>query len=290
MGIDVGKIAARYRKLILEEINSSKTKLEIKIVGFLIQGDKESQKYALLTKNACIEVGIPFELVSVTPENVEACIEAANQDDSITGIFIYYPIHGDDNDDRLRRLVSPQKDIEGMSDYWTDKLYANQRFDDLDHLYKAILTCTPLAILKLLEETDVYAEYGLPLQGQTITIFNRSTVVGRPLAYMLANDGAQVFSFDKDGGMIIISSHEISREDALRSSDVVITGVPSKDFELIKASELKEGVICINLSHFENFAEDAQKFARIYVPRIGSLTIAMFLRNAVRLASRDSTT
>lgn len=41
--------------------------------------------------------------------------------------------------------------------------------------------------------------YGDRLYGKTITIFNRSEVVGRPLAALLANDGARVFSVDLDG-------------------------------------------------------------------------------------------
>jgi len=67
---------------------------------------------------------------------------------------------------------------------------------------KSILPCTPLALVKCLESMGVYDRslpYGDRLYGKTITIFNRSEVVGRPLAALLANDGARVFSVDLDG-------------------------------------------------------------------------------------------
>lgn len=36
------------------------------------------------------------------------------------------------------------------------------------------------------------------MEGKTVTIINRSEIVGRPLAAMLANDGADVYSIDID--------------------------------------------------------------------------------------------
>gem|GEM_PF-2839291 len=40
---------------------------------------------------------------------------------------------------------------------------------------------------------------GKPLAGKRATAFNRSEVVGRPLASTMANDGGEVVSFDLDG-------------------------------------------------------------------------------------------
>lgn len=69
---------------------------------------------------------------------------------------------------------------------------------------KAILPCTPLAIVKVLEYALVYnplLAYGSRLYGKTICVINRSEVVGRPLAALLAHDLARVFSVDLDGIM-----------------------------------------------------------------------------------------
>jgi methylenetetrahydrofolate dehydrogenase (NAD+) len=64
---------------------------------------------------------------------------------------------------------------------------------------KCILPCTPLAIIKILDFIGTYNSslpYGDRLYGKTITVINRSEVVGRPLAALLANDGARVLSVD----------------------------------------------------------------------------------------------
>jgi methylenetetrahydrofolate dehydrogenase (NAD+) len=66
---------------------------------------------------------------------------------------------------------------------------------------KSILPCTPLAIVKVLEFVGVYnklLEWGDRARGKVITVINRSEVVGRPLAALLANDGARVLSVDID--------------------------------------------------------------------------------------------
>jgi methylenetetrahydrofolate dehydrogenase (NADP+)/methenyltetrahydrofolate cyclohydrolase len=120
-----------------------------------------------------------------------------------------------------------------------------------------------------------------------VTIFNRSAVVGKPLAHMLCNDGAKVHSFDIDGGITLekgrVLPDPIEREEALAESGVVITAIPSRDFEKIKAVELKDGAVCVNVASIQNFEDEAKEKAGIYVPRVGPLTVAMCLRNVLRL-------
>jgi 5,10-methylene-tetrahydrofolate dehydrogenase/methenyl tetrahydrofolate cyclohydrolase len=123
--------------------------------------------------------------------------------------------------------------------------------------------------------------------GKIVTVFNRSEVVGRPLASMLANDGATVYSFDVDGPILYqkgkISETSLSRVEALAISDIVITGVPAGDFKLVSAAELKPGAVCLNFSTRKNFAEDIDKRASVFIPRVGPVTVAMCLRNTLRL-------
>lgn len=102
--------------------------------------------------------------------------------------------------------------------------------------------------------------YGDRLYGHTITVINRSEVVGRPLAALLANDGASVYSVDINNVQQFSrgeglrkprhESHVIpgwTMEDCLPLSDVVISGVPGEKFK-VPVSLLKHGAICINFS------------------------------------------
>jgi methylenetetrahydrofolate dehydrogenase (NAD+) len=123
--------------------------------------------------------------------------------------------------------------------------------------------CTPLAIIKILEYLHIYnpiLPYGNRLFGRTLTVINRSEVVGRPLAALLANDGACVYSVDIDGVQqftrgegIRKRRHEVVEKpgfklcDVAPLSDVVISGVPGDKFK-VPVDLLRDGVVCINIS------------------------------------------
>lgn len=283
--LDPDILASFHRDDVRTQI--SQRSLAINVIGFLVSDDNASKTYAQYTKTSCESVGLRFTLVEASKELISGLIEKANADSEVHGIFVYYPIYGDTRDAAIKDSIEPRKDVEGLSSYWMKKLYANERFDDSNRQFKALLPCTPLAIVKLLEETEAHSELGLPFQRKTITIFNRSDVVGRPLAYMLTNDGAKVYSFDSDGGFAIFgpeaSQKGISREAALQASDVIITGVPGKEFKKIQATEINAEVICLNFSSVQNFENDAKEKAGLYIPRVGPLTVAMCMRNALRL-------
>ncbi|GAA5846844.1 hypothetical protein JCM9279_004463 [Rhodotorula babjevae] len=277
---------------------------------------------------------------------VEEAILLANQDDDVNGIMVYYPIFGPRQDGYLQQAVSPLKDVEGLNFTWLFSLYHNTRFIDPrklalaaqvltpepfvqskaqavpstssapvvsppneDGLVKAILPCTPLAIVKTLEHCQVYnplRPYGSRAFGRTITVVNRSEVVGRPLAALLSNDGARVFSVDLDGiqeftrrkvdsessgesgskasfhPCHVVKKCELSFEECLAASDVVIGGVPSKSYK-IPTVHLKEGVIAVNFSESKNFEDDIKEKASLYCPGIGKATIVLLQRNLLRL-------
>lgn len=143
-------------------------------------------------------------------------------------------------------------------------MYQNIRFLDPETLrQKSILPCTPLAIIKILEYLHIYntiLPYGNRLFGHTICVVNRSEVVGRPLAALLANDGACVYSVDITGVQKFTRGeglrkrrHEIvdlegaTLKDVAPLCDVVISGVPGDKYKF-DTSLLREGAVCVNFS------------------------------------------
>ncbi|KAI9636671.1 methylenetetrahydrofolate dehydrogenase [Dioszegia hungarica] len=208
------------------------------LVGILATKKEDARTYAEFTKKACESIGINFELRLVGEAregmdgegvgiDVEEAILEANDDDDVDGMMVYYPIYGGRQDQYLQSVVSPYKDVEGLNHQFLFNLYHNVRFINpltlrpipASHLpqplkpspsdgdsapsgtVKSILPCTPLAIVKVLEHIGVYnkmLEYGDRARGKVITVINRSEVVGRPLAALLANDGARVLSVDID--------------------------------------------------------------------------------------------
>ena len=207
--------------------------------------------------------GFLFQLRRVHREDLEDQILATNQDDSVDGIIVYYPVFNDRQDQYLQQIVDFSKDVEGLSHRYIFNVYQNIRFLDDCRIRKSVLPCTPLAIIKILEYLRVYntiLSYGNRLFGHSITVINRSEVVGRPLAALLANDGACVYSVDITGVQQFTRGEGIKKRrqeviekagwtlaDCAPLSDVVISGVPGDAYKF-PTHLLREGAICINFS------------------------------------------
>ena len=94
--------------------------------------------------------------------------------------------------------------MEGLCHTYRSNLYRNVRY--LDYPYnsqKCVLPCTALSVVKILESCpgcyDAHRPAGRHMENRVVvTVINRSEIVGRPLAAMLANDGAEVYSVDLD--------------------------------------------------------------------------------------------
>jgi 5,10-methylene-tetrahydrofolate dehydrogenase/methenyl tetrahydrofolate cyclohydrolase len=272
---------------------------ELKIVGLLSQSEGPARTYAEYARRGAEAAGITMELRSLEPSQAAAAIREANADPAVDGIFLYYPLVDAAEDRWLRELVDPRKDVEGMHSFWSRLLYENRRYVDDAGSLRAILPCTPLGILKLLDAAGLSRHGGpAPLEGVVACVINRSDIVGRPLSAMLANDGATVISLDVTGAVVfepaigrhayVVRDTDADRGRALRAADVVITGVPSRDFALVTAEQIKPGAICVNFSQFRNFDDSVLDVAAAFVPRVGPMTVAMATRNLLRLVSLAS--
>ena len=175
------------------------------LVGFLANDDTAAGVYVRMTQRACEKTGVAFELRRVARVDIEAAVIAANKEARVHGIIIYYPIFGGPIDDYLRDVIGLEKDVEGLNHRYRYSLYHNIRTIDNDAGKKCVLPCTPLAVIKIMEYLGAYDRtrpVGHQLDGKVAVVFNRSEVVGRPLAAMLANDGATVYSIDISGMLV----------------------------------------------------------------------------------------
>ncbi|KXS20568.1 NAD(P)-binding protein [Gonapodya prolifera JEL478] len=292
--LDAAEVAKPFRDELKLKVSSMIEKPLL--VGFLGNDDPAARKYAKWTAKSCAEVGIRFELREVPRVELEDRIIDANADSSVHGIMVYYPCFGPSIDQYLQNVVAKEKDVEGLNFQFRYNMYHNIRFLDKEEKLKSTLPCTPLAVVKVLEHVAVYnpkLPFGNRLHGKHICVINRSEVVGRPLAAMLANDGAKVWSVDVDNVLIFSRgvglkhrNHKVSEstqklDEILPLCDVVISGVPSPSYKISTAS-LKEGVVAINFSSAENFEASVVERASFYIGSVGKVTVAMLERNLVR--------
>ncbi|KAK1078858.1 Methylenetetrahydrofolate dehydrogenase [NAD(+)] [Friedmanniomyces endolithicus] len=295
-------LAGAIPKSLLAEVIADLRNLDNapRLHGYLANTDPAARMYADWSAKTCRENGFDFTLHEVEREDLEDEIRHANIDDSVDGMIVYYPVFDTRRDQTLQWTVSMFKDVEGLSPQLISNMYQNIRFlDPPMNARKSILPCTPLAIIKILEYLQIYntfLDYGKRLFGRRITVINRSEVVGRPLAALLANDGAEVYSVDitgvqhfSRGSGLKKQKHEVrdmdgwSLEQCLPISDVVVSGVPNEAYK-VPTHLIREGAVCINFSSEKNFTPDVKERAAIYVPAIGKVTILILLRNLLRLA------
>ncbi|CAK9088749.1 unnamed protein product [Durusdinium trenchii] len=294
------EVAAPFREEIREAV-ATMGGVGPKLVGFLANTDPAAKKYAEWTGKAMSADNLRFELREVQESNLEEELEKANKEVGVDGIMIYYPVfgqrpsfHGGSHDDYLRDTVSPYKDAEGLNHFYRRALYQNKRYVDSESTKKCVLPCTPLAVVKTLEHLQVYdpsLPVGERMTGKTAVVVNRSEVVGRPVAAMLANDGAKVWSVDIDSvyifmrGKLVLPAESITTEAAVKEADIVILGVPSEKYKM-DPSWIKEGAVVINVATSKNIDEKALLSTRPgvrYVGQVGKVTVAMLERNLLRL-------
>ncbi|WLF80587.1 NAD-dependent 5,10-methylenetetrahydrafolate dehydrogenase [Lodderomyces elongisporus] len=296
-------LASTIAKPYQEEVIAAVSKLSFRptLVGFLANDDPAARMYANWTGKTCESLGFTYKLVETSKNDLETSLIKANKDNDVNGIMVYFPVFGDKQDQYLQQLISPEKDVEGLNFLYYHNLYHNVRFLDPPHnQQKSIIPCTPLAMVKILEYLGVYnniLHYGNRLYGKKVLIVNRSEVVGRPLAALLANDGATVYSVDINNIQQFtrgddlserrhlvkdLNDDESSLEKLAPQCDVIITGVPSESYKF-PTELVSHGTVVINFSSFKNFNDDVKERAGLYVPSIGKVTIAILLRNLLRL-------
>jgi len=271
--VDGRKIAEKIRKNVAFEIE--KLKLEYKITPNIytikIGNNPESNIYLKLRDTACEKVGIKpnnIELPeSASEEEVINLISRLNEDKKVHGILIQFPIPKHLSSDKLMSSLNPKKDVEGLTPLNMGKTLVGDEY---------IVPCTPLAVLKILEEEKIR------LQGKDIVIVNHSNIVGKPLIALFLNRNATVsitHVFTKDlkkfttGADILVTASGIPK---LIKKEHVKTGSFVVDVGIIKTSDGIIGDV-----DFESVKNIAGKITPV-PGGVGPVTVACSLVNMAK--------
>ena len=213
-------------------------------------------------------------------------------------------------DDYFRDLVACHKDVEG---YCRKGLRIQQPSSSVDtenkedttdseHILKAeelgpIYPCTALAVYKIIESLSSstsavrHASESKQFENTTMTIINRSEVLGLPLATMLSNKGATVYSINIDSILQFLPNGKVKRmhanttmEDCVGKSSVIVSGVPSNKFQ-VPTDWIPPAATIINVAAESNFDEETIDDAEgvTYVPHVGRVTVAALEYNLMQL-------
>ena len=225
--VDGRKIAEKIRKNVAFEIEKlkSKYKIEPNITTIKIGNNPESNIYLKLRDTACEKVGIKpnnIELPeSVSEEEVINLISRLNEDKKVHGILIQFPIPKHLSSDKLINTLNPKKDVEGLTPLNMGKTLVGDEY---------IVPCTPLAVLKILEEEKIR------LQGKDVVIVNHSNIVGKPLTALFLNRNATV-------SVTHVFTKDLKKYTAEADILVSASGVP----KLIKKEHVKPDAFVIDV-------------------------------------------
>jgi methylenetetrahydrofolate dehydrogenase (NADP+)/methenyltetrahydrofolate cyclohydrolase len=267
------EIAKEIRSKITKDVQRLKKKYQQEplIITIVIGENPKSEMYLKLRTTACNEVGISSKLVrfdtNVPEETILQSIQDLNNDPSVHGIFIQYPVPPNLSPNTLMRTVAAHKDVEGFN---PENLGRTLIGDE------ALVPCTPLSVLTILEHEQVQ------LQGKDVVIVNHSNVVGKPLAALLLTRNATV-----------TISHVFTKNLKAYTSnaDILISGAGV--LNLISKDHIKDKAIVVDVGIIETKDgvrgdvdfESVKEKASLLTPvpgGVGPVTIACALSNMVK--------
>ena len=187
------------------------------------------ESYLRRIARVCEAVGVVLRCeqlpASAAQADAETLLRQWNAEPAIHGILLLRPVPAGFDEAALCRLVSPQKDVDGMSPASAAALYLGQQ---------GFSPCTAAACMALL------MEYGIPLQGRRAVVVGRSAVVGRPLAMLLLAQNATV---------TVCHSKSEALPALCREADILIAaagrqGLITADFIKPGATVLDVGIHC----------------------------------------------
>lgn len=270
--LDCAETAAHYRERVRRNVQELGFAPGLAVL--LGSEDPGSVLYRNLLMKDCEDLGIHahHHVVTSGMQMVKA-IARFNQDPKTHGIFIFYPLRYPElKDDEIMDLVDPGKDIEGLHAINIGFLAKFRKRLDAGTERRAMMPCTGRAVLKVIKRG-----FGdRCLEGKTVLIINDSLRIGRPLSAMVANLKATPI-------LCHMHTSPAHLEQFIRLADVIVCAVPQEGYR-VPAEWIKDGALCIDLSHEGNFdtaALAARGIAHTDTRRnsVGRVTRAMALLN-----------
>ncbi len=230
-----------------------------------------SRLYVENKLNRAAEIGIQAHLYQFNETQARAKITQLNQDPSVSGVIIQFPVYDSWKFDGLFNQVVSSKDVDGFK---SDSPF---------------VPATAAGVWEMLSEFARLEGYDLAgefLQGKNITVLGRGKTAGKPIRDLLMKKGYEVN---------LIHSQTPNPDDIIKNSDIIISATGKKD--IIDGTNIKTGAYVIGVGvgkeadkTIGDLAEDVADQAKLYCPTIGGigpLTIACLLRNVVQSAQKS---
>ena len=255
------------------------------LAAVLVGDNPASATYVRMKGKACDEAGLYHETIRLPPETSEAellaLVDRLNADNKIHGILVQLPLPKQITTQRVLRRVVPGKDVDGFHPENVGKVLLGDP--------TGFRPATPYGVQQLLLKS------GVDTTGKHAVIVGRSTIVGRPMAALLLQDGP-------GGNATVTVCHSRTRDikSITRMADILIVAMGKPEF--VTGDMIKPGAVVVDVGTNRvddpstkkgyrlvgdvNFAEATHVAGAITpVPGgVGPMTITMLLHNTVQAA------
>ena len=222
-----GKLLAERLNLELgQEILSytSKYKKNPHLAVVLVGNSPASQVYVKSKEKKAAEVGIKSTVIrlrnTISEQNLIKVIDKCNSDISIDSILVQLPLPNHINSDKVIDRISIEKDVDGFNSKNIGLLALGR---------PKVIPCTPLGCYKMLESI-------LDLEGKNVVVLGRSSIVGKPLSYLLTNRNATV---------TLAHSKTRDLKGLCLNCDIIVAAIGKPNF--VKKEWVKENAVVIDV-------------------------------------------
>lgn len=275
--IDGKAISELTRNEVLQDATDLKTQTGVvpHLAAILVGNDPASQVYVRNKERACEKAGLRSTLhrlpESTTQQDLLALIQQLNADSSVHGILVQLPLPKHIDSVAVLDTVHPLKDVDAFHPENVGlMLQGRPRF----------LPCTPAGVMKMLQVS------GVQTAGRHAVVIGRSDIVGKPMAALLMQKGA-------DATVTLCHSRTTDIRRWCLEADLLVAAVGIPEF--VKGDWIKPGAVVIDVGI--NRVEDrlvgdveygpAAERASMITPvpgGVGPMTIALLLRNTLTAA------
>jgi methylenetetrahydrofolate dehydrogenase (NADP+)/methenyltetrahydrofolate cyclohydrolase len=245
------------------------------LAAVLVGEDPASAVYVRNKQIACDKAGFRSTLhrlpASTGQAELLALVQALNADSGVHGILVQLPLPQGIDTTLILDAIRPAKDVDG---------FHPENVGLLQQGRPRFLPCTPAGVMRMLKVS------GLETAGKHAVVIGRSDIVGKPMAALLGQKGA-------DATVTLCHSRTQDIRAFCREADILVAalGIP----QFVKGDWIKPGAVVIDVGINRvgdklvgdvDYLPAAQVAAAITpVPGgVGPMTIAMLLANTLQAA------
>jgi methylenetetrahydrofolate dehydrogenase (NADP+) / methenyltetrahydrofolate cyclohydrolase len=247
------------------------------LAAVLVGDDPASAVYVRNKQIACEKAGFKSTLhrLPATTSQVEllTLVQMLNANSDVHGILVQLPLPKGLDTTLILDAVHPAKDVDG---------FHPENVGLMQQGRARFLPCTPAGVMRMLDVS------GFKTSGLHAVVIGRSDIVGKPMAALLSQKGA-------DATVTLCHSRTRDIGAFCRSADILVAAIGIPQF--VKGDMIKPGAVVIDVGINRlgeklvgdvDYAPAAQVASAITpVPGgVGPMTIAMLLANTLAAATQ----